>query len=190
LAQSFSATNSTAVSAHSPRGRQRPNHRRHQFETAVSTPQLHLENTHCSVLRPATAFAPLPTCCARRSKYPAGCATPSLDPFKRRTHSAGDPGDRHSIILPRGALCISSLFLTLATNVFTDDAAPERHHVEVREVTIAPMASSDSLFDKDTIPCRSGIGRPDHSAMERNHGVYEGDVKVGCRVANIFRAAC
>lgn len=61
--------------------------------------------------------------------------------------------------------------------------------MEVREVTFTPMASSDRLPDEDTFSCRSSIGRPDHSTMERDNGFDEGDVKVGCWIVNTFRAA-
>jgi hypothetical protein len=50
--------------------------------------------------------------------------------------------------------------------------------MEVRAVTPTAMASFDRLLDEDKIPGGSGIDRGDNTAMERDNGVDEGDVKV------------
>ena len=50
--------------------------------------------------------------------------------------------------------------------------------MEVREVTITSMASSDRLPHQDKIPGGSSIDWIDNTAVERDNGVNERDVKV------------
>lgn len=49
--------------------------------------------------------------------------------------------------------------------------------MEVREVTITPMASSDCLLDKNKVLGSSGIDWIDNTAMERDNGIDERNVK-------------
>lgn len=76
--------------------------------------------------------------------------------------------------LSRSPISPSHSFL----DVFADDVAPQRHHVEVCAVTTAAMASFDRLPDEDTIFGGSGIDRADNTTVERDNGVDEGDVEV------------
>lgn len=62
--------------------------------------------------------------------------------------------------------------------------------MEVREVTITPMASSDCLLDKNKVLGSSGIDWIDNTAMERDNGIDERNVKVGYLPSKVFRPAC
>ena len=50
--------------------------------------------------------------------------------------------------------------------------------MEVREVTITTVASSDRLPYQDKIPGGSSINRTDNTAVERDNGINERDVEV------------
>jgi hypothetical protein len=102
-----------------------------------------------------------------------------LKPLRTSSATISESGDHVSIILPRGALSQSSLSSHSFLNVFADNVASQRYHLEVGAVKTTAMASADRLLDEDKISGSGGVDRIDNTTMERDHGVDQRDVKVG-----------
>ena len=102
-----------------------------------------------------------------------------LESLRTSSATISESGHHVSIILLRGALSQSSVSSHSFLNVFADNVASQRYHLEVRAVKTTAMARSDRLPDEDKISGSSGVDRIDNTTMERDHGVHERDVKVG-----------